>query len=74
MRICLFEDLGVFDLEPLTFTRPVFDLLCGAGSLGQKQGESATDQSIQAPGQSLACYQRRWDWWNRSFEGQKHIC
>ena len=38
MRICLFEDHGVFDLEPLTLTRPVFDLLCGTSSLGQKQG------------------------------------
>ena len=38
MRICLFEDHGVFDLEPLTLTRPVFDLICGASSLGYKQG------------------------------------
>ncbi|HLW68979.1 MAG TPA: putative sugar nucleotidyl transferase [Gemmataceae bacterium] len=38
MRICLFEDHSVFDLEPLTLTRPVFDLLCGTSSLGQKQG------------------------------------
>jgi UDP-N-acetylglucosamine diphosphorylase/glucosamine-1-phosphate N-acetyltransferase len=37
MRLCLFEDLGVADLEPLTLTRPVFNLLCGLGSLGDKQ-------------------------------------
>ncbi|HEV3144572.1 MAG TPA: putative sugar nucleotidyl transferase [Gemmataceae bacterium] len=37
MRVCLFEDHGVFDLEPLSLTRPVFELLCGASSLGQKQ-------------------------------------
>jgi hypothetical protein len=37
MRICLFEDGGVANLEPLTLTRPVFDLLCGLTSLGEKQ-------------------------------------
>ena len=26
MRVCLFEDREVGDLEPLTLTRPVFDL------------------------------------------------
>jgi UDP-N-acetylglucosamine diphosphorylase/glucosamine-1-phosphate N-acetyltransferase len=37
MRVCLFEDRGVADLEPLTWTRPVFDLLCGQTSLAAKQ-------------------------------------
>jgi UDP-N-acetylglucosamine diphosphorylase/glucosamine-1-phosphate N-acetyltransferase len=37
MRICLFEDRGVANLEPLTLTRPVFDLLCGQSSLRSKQ-------------------------------------
>ena len=37
MRVCLFEDHGVLDLEPLTLTRPVFELLCGLTSLGDKQ-------------------------------------
>jgi UDP-N-acetylglucosamine diphosphorylase/glucosamine-1-phosphate N-acetyltransferase len=37
MRVCLFEDPEVADLEPLTLTRPVFDLLCGQTSLGAKQ-------------------------------------
>src|SRR5262245_58268007 len=36
MRVCLFEDAPE-NLEPLTLTRPVFDLLCGISSLGQKQ-------------------------------------
>lgn len=40
MRVCLFEDRGVPDLEPLTLTRPVFELLCGLTSLGDKQGAS----------------------------------
>src|SRR5262249_32066951 len=29
MRVCLFEDRRVEDLEPLTLTRPAHDLLCG---------------------------------------------
>jgi UDP-N-acetylglucosamine diphosphorylase/glucosamine-1-phosphate N-acetyltransferase len=37
MRICLFEDHGFAKLEPLSLTRPVFDLLCGSGSLAGKQ-------------------------------------
>ena len=40
MRLCLFEDPGVSDLEPLTLTRPVFELLCGLGSLADKQRRS----------------------------------
>jgi UDP-N-acetylglucosamine diphosphorylase/glucosamine-1-phosphate N-acetyltransferase len=37
MRVCLFEDRGVVELEPLTLTRPAFDLLCGTSSLSVKQ-------------------------------------
>jgi UDP-N-acetylglucosamine diphosphorylase/glucosamine-1-phosphate N-acetyltransferase len=37
MRVCLFEDRGALDLEPLTLTRPVFELLCGLTALGAKQ-------------------------------------
>jgi UDP-N-acetylglucosamine diphosphorylase/glucosamine-1-phosphate N-acetyltransferase len=36
MRCCLFED-RVENLDPLTLTRPVFELLCGMTSLGDKQ-------------------------------------
>ena len=36
MRLCLVEDNAVSGLEPLTLTRPVFDLLLGASSLGHK--------------------------------------
>src|SRR5262245_43401342 len=36
MRLCLFEDRGARDLEPLTQTRPAFDLLCGSSSLTDK--------------------------------------
>ncbi len=36
MRLCLVEDEAVSALEPLTLTRPVFDLLLGASSLGAK--------------------------------------
>ncbi len=37
MRVCLFEDQGALDLEPLSLTRPVFELLCGLTSLAAKQ-------------------------------------
>jgi UDP-N-acetylglucosamine diphosphorylase/glucosamine-1-phosphate N-acetyltransferase len=36
MRVCLFED-NVERLEPLSLTRPLFDLVCGLGPLGIKQ-------------------------------------
>ena len=36
MRLCLVEDQAVSDLEPLTLTRPVFDLRLGAQTLGTK--------------------------------------
>lgn len=37
MRICLFEDDRVSQLEPLSLTRPAFELLCGSSSLEAKQ-------------------------------------
>jgi UDP-N-acetylglucosamine diphosphorylase / glucose-1-phosphate thymidylyltransferase / UDP-N-acetylgalactosamine diphosphorylase / glucosamine-1-phosphate N-acetyltransferase / galactosamine-1-phosphate N-acetyltransferase len=37
MRVCLFEDRRVVDLEPLTLTRPAFDLLCGQHTLAVRQ-------------------------------------
>lgn len=37
MRVCLFEDHGVEFLQPLSATRPVFELLCGITSLSAKQ-------------------------------------
>jgi UDP-N-acetylglucosamine diphosphorylase/glucosamine-1-phosphate N-acetyltransferase len=33
VRLCVFEDAGVVNLEPLSLTRPAFDLLCGADTL-----------------------------------------
>ncbi len=36
MRLCLVEDNAAAALEPLTLTRPVFDLLLGSTSLGAK--------------------------------------
>ncbi|MDR3632778.1 MAG: putative sugar nucleotidyl transferase, partial [Isosphaeraceae bacterium] len=36
MRLCLVEDLAVAGLEPLTLTRPVYDLLLGSTTLGAK--------------------------------------
>jgi UDP-N-acetylglucosamine diphosphorylase/glucosamine-1-phosphate N-acetyltransferase len=37
MRILLYEDAGVGNLEPLTLTRPAFALRCGATTLLEKQ-------------------------------------
>src|SRR5205085_2283433 len=37
MRVCLFEDHLVADLEPLCLTRPAFELLCGCSRLADKQ-------------------------------------
>ena len=37
MRVCVFEDEGVANLEPLTLTRPAFDLRCGAATLLGRQ-------------------------------------
>ena len=36
MRLCLVEDSAAGDLDPLTLTRPVFDLRLGASTLGSK--------------------------------------
>ena len=36
MRVCIVEDKAVTDLEPLTLTRPAFELILGASSLEDK--------------------------------------
>jgi UDP-N-acetylglucosamine diphosphorylase/glucosamine-1-phosphate N-acetyltransferase len=36
MRLCLVEDLAVAGLEPLTLTRPAYELLLGSKTLGAK--------------------------------------
>jgi len=36
MRVCLFEDHGWRNFEPLVYLRPVFDLLCGQTPLAAK--------------------------------------
>jgi UDP-N-acetylglucosamine diphosphorylase/glucosamine-1-phosphate N-acetyltransferase len=36
MRLCLVEDIAVAGLEPLTLTRPVYDLMMGGGTLAAK--------------------------------------
>ncbi len=40
MQVCLFEDPQVDQFEPMTLTRPVFDLRCGVNTLGQRLVES----------------------------------
>jgi len=36
MEICIFEDLYFDRIEPLTFSRPTYDLVCGISSLKEK--------------------------------------
>jgi UDP-N-acetylglucosamine diphosphorylase / glucose-1-phosphate thymidylyltransferase / UDP-N-acetylgalactosamine diphosphorylase / glucosamine-1-phosphate N-acetyltransferase / galactosamine-1-phosphate N-acetyltransferase len=52
MRVCLFEDRGVVDLEPLTLTRPAFELLCGRTSLAHKQAHHFRSKDVGALVQS----------------------
>src|SRR5581483_9487847 len=40
VRLCHFEDQAAGNLEPLSITRPVFELLCGLSSLADKQRRS----------------------------------
>jgi UDP-N-acetylglucosamine diphosphorylase/glucosamine-1-phosphate N-acetyltransferase len=37
MRVCLFEDQHVQDLEPIALTRPAYELVCGLSSLAERQ-------------------------------------
>ncbi len=46
MRLCIFEDRGAADLEPLTLTRPTFDLLCGTCTLAAKQCRTFTASAV----------------------------
>jgi UDP-N-acetylglucosamine diphosphorylase/glucosamine-1-phosphate N-acetyltransferase len=46
MRLCHFEDRVVDQLEPLSLTRPAFDLLCGMTSLGDKQRECFSSDEV----------------------------
>jgi UDP-N-acetylglucosamine diphosphorylase/glucosamine-1-phosphate N-acetyltransferase len=36
MPICIFEDEQYFNFEPLSYSRPVFDLICGVTTLKEK--------------------------------------
>ena len=49
MHICVFEDDGVGGLEPLTLTRPAFDLRCGASMLLERQAHyfSAAERTLR---------------------------
>src|SRR5689334_16421491 len=40
MNIVVFEDRGVPGLEPLSLTRPAFDLWCGGRTLLQRQADA----------------------------------
>jgi UDP-N-acetylglucosamine diphosphorylase/glucosamine-1-phosphate N-acetyltransferase len=47
MRICIYEDNSIAQLEPLTQTRPVFDLRCGATTLHEKYLRSFPDADVE---------------------------
>jgi hypothetical protein len=36
MQLCIFEDTSFVNLEPLIFSRPVFNLVCGMNTLKEK--------------------------------------
>jgi UDP-N-acetylglucosamine diphosphorylase/glucosamine-1-phosphate N-acetyltransferase len=60
MRLCVFEDAAVSNLDPLTLTRPAFDLWCGAASLLQQHVRhfGATDTAaLVRPELSALCRQ-----------------
>jgi UDP-N-acetylglucosamine diphosphorylase / glucose-1-phosphate thymidylyltransferase / UDP-N-acetylgalactosamine diphosphorylase / glucosamine-1-phosphate N-acetyltransferase / galactosamine-1-phosphate N-acetyltransferase len=48
MSLCVFENRGVDNLEPLTLTRPAFDLWCGAHSMLARQRRALEAQEIGA--------------------------
>ena len=49
MRICVFEDAACSGLEPLTLTRPAFDLRCGAATLLERQVRRFAARRKSAP-------------------------
>jgi len=48
MRMCVFEDAGCPGLEPLSLTRPVFDLRCGAATLLERQARRFAVTDVEA--------------------------
>ncbi|MCI0465348.1 MAG: hypothetical protein L0Z62_51160 [Gemmataceae bacterium] len=48
MRVCVFEDQGVHNLEPLSLTRPAFDLRCGALTLLERQARAFASDEVRA--------------------------
>lgn len=48
LRVCWFEDREILGLEPLTLTRPVFELLCGRTTLAVRQRRCFPDAATGA--------------------------
>jgi UDP-N-acetylglucosamine diphosphorylase/glucosamine-1-phosphate N-acetyltransferase len=46
MQICIFEDINYSNFEPMVFSRPVFDLLCGIDTLKEKIIRSYGDVKV----------------------------
>ena len=58
MRICLFEQRSE-TLEPLSLTRPVFDLICGITTLGDKQPGWAFNLEADVLAKTIVSYLER---------------
>jgi UDP-N-acetylglucosamine diphosphorylase/glucosamine-1-phosphate N-acetyltransferase len=61
MHLCLFEDRAE-NFDPLTLTRPVFELICGITSLGDKQRRSFVPSAhglLVRPALEALCRQRQ---------------
>lgn len=46
MQICIFEDINYSNFEPMVFSRPVYDLLCGIDTLKEKIIRSYGDVKV----------------------------
>ena len=46
MQICIFEDINYSNFEPMVFSRPVYDLLCGIDTLKEKIIRSYRDVKV----------------------------
>jgi UDP-N-acetylglucosamine diphosphorylase/glucosamine-1-phosphate N-acetyltransferase len=65
MRLCFFEDSGVYLLDPLSLTRPAFDLRCGALTLAERHLRAASKAEVGAivrPSLAPLCRVRYPDW------------
>ena len=46
MQICIYEDDKYVNFQPLSFSRPIFDLVCGASTLKEKIQRAFPDHQL----------------------------